>query len=138
MGRKKKKKTKQDARGYSTSVILPKKILPTTSTASAIEFPAQIDQSINHPSHQPSTKETSKTNEQSPVDGVVSKRFFRKIENLYDNLIKIHRATNSCSYSRPYIFFFHILIYRLIFPRGCSRLVVFEHIYKKSSYFVYR
>lgn len=74
---------KQDSRGYSTSALVSKVI--TTITQDDIS-----------PLELPSSEISKQTNDDSPlappkaetIDKVVSKRFFKKIENLYDRLIQ--------------------------------------------------
>lgn len=93
---KRKKKSKQDARGYSTTVIVPKTNQPiaqektqdkqaSTKNNDEATGSVRLRASPREPIS-PSPKIISKSQDFS--DTTVSKRFFKRIENLYDKLIE--------------------------------------------------
>jgi ATP-dependent RNA helicase DHX29 len=80
MAKKKSKKTKQDARGYSTSVAT-KPVAPVASTKATHENLNQLksilDNHVNEPTISPNAH----------LLDTGSKRFFKKIESLHDELV---------------------------------------------------
>jgi hypothetical protein len=91
MGKKKGKKSKQDARGYSTSVIQGAPPPPVTAAQTSTNVQSLLKK--GSPScalvSTPSSKENEPVTVIAPaLSDATSKRFFKKIETLYDQLIR--------------------------------------------------